>query len=83
MGGELHALEGIAQPLFDQPDGKVGHVDPDPLPPQFLRRVHGGAAAAERIEHHIAGIGRGIQDALQQRHGFLGGVAEAFLGLVS
>jgi hypothetical protein len=59
----------------------VRDVDADPLAPQLLRRVHRGAAAAERIEHHVAGVGGRGDDALQQRDGLLGGVAEAFLGL--
>jgi hypothetical protein len=36
-----------------------------------------GAAAAERVEHHVAGVRGGVEDALQQGDGLLGGVAEA------
>ena len=56
VGGELHARKGIAQPLFNQPDRQMRHVDAHPLPPQLLRRMNGGAAAAERIEHGIAEV---------------------------
>jgi hypothetical protein len=68
-------------PLLDQSDGEVGHVDPDPLPPELFRRIDRRAAAAERIEHHVAGVGRGGHDPFEQGAGLLGGVAEAFLGL--
>jgi len=43
---------------------RVGTI-PD-LAPQRLRRVDGGAAAAERIEHHVAGVGGGGEDAFQE-----------------
>ena len=56
VGVEGDAGEGVAQALLDQADGEVGDVDADPLPPELLRRVHGGAAAAERVEHHLAGV---------------------------
>ena len=79
MGGELHVREGVAQALLDQADGEVGDVDADPMPPEFLRRMDGGAAAAERVEHHVAGVGGGVDDAFEQGEGFLGGVAEAFM----
>ena len=47
-------------------------------PPELLRRVHRGAAAAERVEHEVAGVRGGGHDALEQCDGLLGGVAEAF-----
>ena len=59
----------------------MGDVDADPVAAHLLRRMNGGAAAAERVEHHVAGIGGGGEDAFEQGHGFLRGVAEAFLGL--
>jgi len=40
--------------------------------------MDGGAAAAERVEHHVARVRRGGEDAFEQGDGFLGGVAEAF-----
>lgn len=42
--------------------------------------MDGGAATAERVEHHVAGVGGGVEDAFEKGDGFLGGVAEAFLG---
>jgi hypothetical protein len=54
----------------------VGDVDPDPLPSELLRRIDRGSAAAERVEHHVAGIGRSGDDAFEQRARLLGRVAE-------
>jgi hypothetical protein len=54
---DLDERKGVAQALLDQRNGEMGDVDADPLPVQLLRRVHGGAATAKRIEHHIAFIG--------------------------
>ena len=81
VGEELDIREGRAQTLFDQADGKMGDVDADPTTPKFLGGMDGGAAAAERVKHHIAGVGRGVEDAFKERDGLLGGVAEAFFGL--
>ncbi len=66
VGGELDGGKGIAQALFDQADGKVGDVDANPLPTELFRRMDGGAAVAERVEHHIAGVRRGVEDALKE-----------------
>ena len=49
--------------------------------PSFCAACDGGAAAAERVEHHVAGVAAGGDDALEQGEGLLGGVAEAFVGL--
>ena len=59
----------------------MGDVDPDPLPPELLRRVDRRAAAAEGIQDDVAGVGGGRDDAFEEGEGLLGGVAEAFLGL--
>jgi hypothetical protein len=32
------------------------------LPPEFLGRMDSGAAAAERVKHHIAGVGGGVEE---------------------
>ena len=37
----------------------------------------GGAAAAEGVEDDVAGVAGGLDDALEQGEGFLGGIAEA------
>ncbi len=78
MGLERDVFEGVAQALFDQADGKVGDVDANPLSPEFFGGVDGGAAAAERVKHHVAGVGRGGDDAFEQSDRLLGGVAKAF-----
>lgn len=78
---KLQAGKRLLQPLFDQADGEVGDVNADPLAPQLLCGVDGGAAPAERIKHYVAGIAAGLNDALQQGQRLLGGVAEAFGGL--
>lgn len=57
MGNEFHPFKRIAQAFFDQAHGKVGDFNPDPLPPQLLRRMNRGPTAAERAEHYIAGVG--------------------------
>jgi hypothetical protein len=72
VGLELRLREGVAQPLLDQADGEVGDVDPDPPPPELLRRMHRVAAAAEGVEHEVAGIAGGGDDALEQGDGLLG-----------
>ena len=58
----------------------MGDVDADPAAAQLLGGGDGRAAAAERVEHHVAGVAAGLDDALQQGEGFLGGVAEPFSG---
>lgn len=73
VSGEFLPRKGIAQPLFDLPNGQMRHVGADPLPPQLLRRMNGGALAAQRVEHDIAAVKRGVEDTLQQGIGFLRG----------
>ena len=73
--------KGILQTFLDQRNGEMRDVDADPLPVQFMRRMHRGAAAAERIEHHVARVGRGGENTFEQGDGFLRGIAEAFLSL--
>nr|WP_245639406.1 hypothetical protein [Rubellimicrobium mesophilum] len=55
----------------------MGDVDADPAAAELLRRVDGGAAAAEGLEHEVAGVGGGGDDAFEEGDGLLGGVAEA------
>ena len=73
--------KGIAQPPLDQRYCQMRHINADPLAAQFLRRMNRGAAATKGVKDHIARIGRGGNDALQQGNGFLRGIAKAFLGL--
>ena len=58
----------------------MGNVDADPAAFQAFGHVQGGAAAAEGVQHQVAFVAAGPDDALQQGFGFLGGVAEAFFG---
>ena len=77
----LDQPEHVLQPVLHQGDGEVGDVDADPAPAQLLRGRDGGAAAAERVEHDVAGVAAGREDALQEREWLLRGVAEALGGL--
>ena len=56
----------------------MSDIDADPLPPQFLRGMNGGAAAAERIEHYVAFVGTGGDDPFEQGERLLRGIAKAF-----
>ena len=50
--------------------------------PSPVRRFDGGCAAAERVEHQIAGVGACRDDALQQRQRFLRRVAHPLGGRI-
>jgi len=63
-------------PRFVHCDRQVGDINADPLPAKFLRRSDARAAAAERIQHHVTRVGRGIDDALEQGKRFLGGITK-------
>ena len=45
------------QPLLGQGDGHARGVAGDPAPAPFLGDVGGGAGAAGRVEHEVAGVG--------------------------
>ena len=47
-------VEGRLEPVFHQGHRQVGDVDANPAPPQFLRRRHRRAAAAEGVEDQVA-----------------------------
>jgi hypothetical protein len=68
----------ILKPLFDQGNGEVGDVDPNPLAFKFLRGMNGGTATAEWIEHHVAFLAAGLNDAFEQGQRLLSGITEAF-----
>ena len=74
---------GVLQAVLDEGNGELRHVNADPVAAEFLGGVNGRAAAAERVQHHVAGIAAGLDDPLQQRHRLLRRVAETFLGLRS
>ena len=79
--GLQFAAEGVGHAAADDADGEVGDVDADPAAVEALGGGHGGAAAAEGIQHDVAFGGAGGDDAFQEGFRFLGGVAEAFTGL--
>ena len=78
---KLDVGEHLLQAILLQGDRQVRDVDADPAAAELLRRGDGRAAATERIEHHVAGVAAGLDDAFQQGDGLLRGVAEAFGGL--
>ena len=83
LADDLVGAEGVAEAVVkavaDQGDGQVGDVDTDPAAVEALGGDGGGAAAAEGVEDDVALVAAGVDDALQQGLGLLGGVAEAFL----
>ena len=74
---------GVLQAVLDEGNGELRHVNADPVATEFLGGVNRRAAAAERIQHHVAGIAAGLDDPLQQRHGLLRRVAETFVRCIS
>jgi hypothetical protein len=70
------AGEGVFQAALNQRDGEVRYVYADPPAAEFLRGVDRGAAAAERVEHHVAGVAARGQDAFKQGDGLLCGIAK-------
>lgn len=71
----------IVEARLDEANGEVGDIDADPAAVKLLRNLNCGATATERIEDNIAFVGRCAENAFEESFGFLGGVAEAFLGL--
>ena len=53
-------------------------VDAYPFAPELLGRVDRRTATAERIDHHVARVAAGPNDAFKQGYGLLRGVAEIF-----
>src|ERR1035437_1820807 len=72
------AAVSVLQAVFDEGNRELRHVNADPVPAILLRCVNRRAAAAEGVEHEVARIAARQNDALQQRHGLLRRVAEAF-----
>ncbi|MDE0670594.1 MAG: hypothetical protein OXH72_02455 [Caldilineaceae bacterium] len=76
---------GMVRAAIEQP--KLGRlladVDADPLTTKLFGRNAGCRAAAEGIRHHVAFVGNSLDDVVEQRKGFLGRVASAFLGIVA
>jgi hypothetical protein len=63
--------EGVDETLVHEVDGQVSDVNADPLPTQPMCSDRCRAAAAERIEHDVAWIGGGLDDACEQGFRFL------------
>ena len=57
---------------------RLRDVDADPPPPQLLRRRDRRPAAAERVEHRVARVAAGEDDAFEQGERLLGRISEAF-----
>ena len=75
---EFHAaFVGVEQPRLDERDGELRDVDANPVAAQLLGGVNRRAAAAEWVEHQIAGVAAGLDDALQQGDGLLRWVVKA------
>ena len=70
MNLELRLREGIDQAAADERNGEMGDVDADPTAVQLLPGVNGRAAAAEGIEHHIAFVRGGRDDAFEESERF-------------
>src|ERR1035437_6397348 len=73
----------VLQAVFDEGNRELRHVYADPVPAILLRCVNRRAATAEGVEHEVAGIAAGLDDSLQQCHGLLRWISEAFGGCVS
>ena len=59
----------------------VRYVNADPAAAELVGGVDGRAAAAEGVKDDVAGVGGGVDDALQERQRLLSGVAKTLLGL--
>ncbi len=62
---------GVKQPLFDERDSELGDIDADPLATEFLQGVNRCTAAAEWVEHHVAGIAAGLVEECPAIHALL------------
>jgi hypothetical protein len=73
--------ERILEPRLDQRDRQMRDIDADPATAERLRRDRRRAATAERVEDDVALVGRGADDALEQRLRLLRWIAQALGGL--
>ena len=83
--GTVRALEEIAcfanHAIFDQFSGFGRYVNANPFTLCLFSRNAGRSATAERIQHHIAFVAAGPDDAIQQSQWLLRWIADAFLGI--
>ena len=77
----MDAGEGIVEPFFNERDGQMGNINPNPLPSKLLRRVNGGSTAAEGVQDYITFIAARLDDPFKERKRFLCGITKTFLCL--
>ena len=65
----------VAEPVLDEGGGKLGDVDANPFTAMFLGCINCRSAAAKGVEHEVARVAAGLDDALKQGDGLLGWVA--------
>jgi len=58
-------------PCFFLDSGALGDIDADPLATEFLRGVNRRTAAADWVEHHVAGIAAGLVEECPAIHALL------------
>lgn len=58
----------------------MGDVNADPSAVELLSRCNGCAASGKGVKNKVALVAAGLDDALKECKGFLGGVAEALTG---
>ena len=65
-------VEGGLEAGLHEGDGEVGNVNAQPAALELFGGGHGGAAAAEGVQDHVAGVGGGEDDAFQEGPGASG-----------
>jgi len=58
-------LEGVLEPFLNERNGQVRDVYADSLTVELLCGPNGGAAAAERVQHHVAFVAAGLMKIAQ------------------
>ena len=70
----------MQEPVAYERDGQVRDVDPDPAALEALGSGDGRPTTTEWVEHGIAFVTAGRQDAFKESFRFLGRVAKSFCG---
>ena len=65
------AVDDAREARLGERDEVLAGLDPDPAPAHLVRDGRGRAAAEERIEHPVAGVGRHREDARDEALGLL------------
>lgn len=76
--GKLDTWIHLLHTAFDEGDGQECNVYADPGAAQLFGCCDGCATATKWIQDDVAGVGAGLDDALQEGQRFLGGIAELF-----